>query len=156
MNSLVLNPWRWIARWIGRSATTWGAVSTTRSVGRGAFLFFGVMPRGAPFCSLVRLAVLAFWAARRAVLWGGDVVRRGALALPFLDVPFFMDGRAFFPATARARIHAPLRRSPPYPKKYAPHGERLGPCFVSKSYNTFSAKIKALRRGKTSFWPLDA
>src|ERR1700694_145432 len=126
MNSRVLKPCRWVARGAARSGTTWIG-SGARWIGREAFLFFAIMPLGAPLLALVRATVLALRAAGRAVLRDETTVLRRMPAAAFRPVPFFGRRRAF-PATAHAWMFTLLYggSSKVVPKKYAPHRERLG------------------------------
>src|SRR5436305_15335041 len=100
MNSLVLNPCRWVARGIARSGRAWTG-SGARRAGRGAFLFLAIMPLGAPLFCLVRATVLALRAAERAALRDETAAPRRIPAAAFRAVLFFGRRRGF-PATARA------------------------------------------------------
>src|SRR5260370_39576322 len=99
MNSVVLKPCRWVARGAARSGRTWTG-SGVRWIGREAFLFFAIMPLGAPLLALLRATVLALRAAGRAVLRDETAVLRRGPAAGFRAVIFFGRRRAF-PATAR-------------------------------------------------------
>ena len=106
MNSLVLNPCRWVARGTAGGGT---ASSIARGTGRGVvFLFLLLMPRWAPWLvGLVRLTglvtALALGAARRAAVRDPCETLRTVPADPFLTVLFFKRWRVF-PATAYAWI----------------------------------------------------
>src|SRR5437763_10359124 len=95
MNSLVLKHWRCVVRGTTRSGRVLTG-SGTRGDGRGVFLFFAIMPLGAPLFGLVRATALALRAPRDAT----DVLRR-VPAAALRPVRFFGSRRAF-PATARA------------------------------------------------------
>src|SRR5438067_3363585 len=98
MNSLVLNPWRWVVRGAARSGRACTG-SSAREVVR-VFLFFAIMPLGAPLFGLVRATALVLRAAGREPRDATAVLRR-IPAAALRPVRFFGSRRAF-PATARA------------------------------------------------------